>query len=84
MVKLPTNKRSCNFDGGEQIEMLTIFAQPTHQLGAGPSSEPFKEVGLEMAHWFILNNCNEIEPFIEQHEALMKTRYHLTWIEIHR
>lgn len=49
----------CNFEEGEHIEMLTVFAQPTHRFDAGPSSEPFKEVSLKVAFWFILNNYNE-------------------------
>ena len=30
---------------------------------------------MEVAHWFVLNNCDEITAYLEEHEDMMKREH---------
>ena len=55
-----------NFDGGnvESSKKLSIFKQIGCVLGKATPQELSKE-DLSKAHLYVLNNCDEVHPFIE-------------------
>ncbi|CAH9081953.1 unnamed protein product [Cuscuta epithymum] len=70
-VETPFNKSERNFDGGPRQEKLSVFAQVSRPIMSS-SSIPFLKIDMEVAHWFILNNCDEVSPFLEEHKELIK------------
>lgn len=59
------NREERNDDGGERGPGLDVFTQsvrPFGQIQRAPDP-PTKQ--REMAHWFALYNCSEVEPYLE-------------------
>ncbi|XP_075108995.1 uncharacterized protein LOC107778742 isoform X3 [Nicotiana tabacum] len=56
-----------NYDGGviESDGGLTIFSQPGKELRDG-KLDKLNPHELEKAHIYILKNCDEIQPFLEE------------------
>ncbi|CAH9124429.1 unnamed protein product [Cuscuta epithymum] len=82
-VETPFNKSERNFDGGPRHEKLSVFAQPSRPI-MSCSSIPFSSSDMEVAHWFILTNCDEVIPFLEEHKAIMMLRNAVNIDNIHR
>ncbi|KAK9911789.1 hypothetical protein M0R45_035679 [Rubus argutus] len=60
-----------NEQGSEPNAKVSIFSQRVRPTGKELMVElPEKE--LELANWFIFNNCDEIEGFRNEHEELLK------------
>lgn len=51
-----------NYDGGEKKATLSVFAQSVRPLG-GYKMVSWSDEEMEPAYWYILNNCDEVEPF---------------------
>nr|XP_016507798.1 PREDICTED: uncharacterized protein LOC107825444 isoform X2 [Nicotiana tabacum] len=66
-MEIKFNRLERNYDGGviESDGGLIIFCQPGRALRGGkPHKLGSKE--LEQAHFYILKNCDEIQPFLEE------------------
>ncbi|CAL2228558.1 unnamed protein product [Prunus armeniaca] len=61
-----------NHDGGMRNENLSIFAQSARPFGDPGRGESFSRNDMEVAHWFVLNNCDEIMGYLYEHEEMMK------------
>ena len=62
-IETQFNKEKCNFDI-DQNGGLLIFSQKFRPFGAGKYVELTYEEH-EMGHWYILNNCEEVDPYVE-------------------
>lgn len=75
-VETSFNRPQRNDDGGEKNETLSVFSQITRPFGEAPKSAvEFSKHDMEVAHWFILNNCEEVDSLRIEHEELMKRDY---------
>ncbi|CAN6542656.1 unnamed protein product [Malus baccata var. baccata] len=74
-VETAFNRPQRNNDGGVRKEKLYVFAQIARPFGDPVKGESFTKKDMEVAHWFILNNCDEALPYLEQHEQLMKREH---------
>ncbi|KAM1948029.1 hypothetical protein ACFX15_008273 [Malus domestica] len=70
-VESSFNRRERNIDGGVQLEKLSVFAQIA-KLFMGSSSVEFTSADMKIVEWFIFNNCDEVTPFLEEHEEIIK------------
>ncbi|CAL8993019.1 unnamed protein product [Prunus brigantina] len=72
-----------NNDGGMRNEKLSIFAQSARPFGDPVRGKSFSRNDMEIAHWFLLNNCGEIMTYLDEHEEMMKREHpsHLTWYD---
>ncbi|KAB2599488.1 hypothetical protein D8674_009759 [Pyrus ussuriensis x Pyrus communis] len=74
-VETTFNRPQRNNDGGVRKEKLSVFAQIARPFGDPVNGESFTKNDMEVAHWFILNNCDEALPYLEEHEQLMKREH---------
>nr|XP_028945749.1 uncharacterized protein LOC114820039 [Malus domestica] len=74
-VETAFNRSQSNNDGGVRKEKLSVFAQIARPFGDHVKDELFTKKDMEVAHWFILNNCDEALPYLEEHEQLMKPEH---------
>ncbi|XP_048422805.1 uncharacterized protein LOC103937304 [Pyrus x bretschneideri] len=75
-VETAFNRPQRNNDNGVRKEKLYVFAQIARPFGEPVKGESFTKKDMEVAHWFILNNCDEVLPYLEEHERLMKREHH--------
>ncbi|CAN6719163.1 unnamed protein product [Malus baccata var. baccata] len=69
------NRPQRNNDGGVRKEKLSVFTQIARPFGDPVKGQSFTKNDMEVAHWFILNNCEEALPYLEEHEQLMKREH---------
>ena len=69
------NRPQRNNDGGVRNEQLSVFAQSARPFGDPVRGESFSKNDMEVAHWFVLNNCDEIMPYLDEHEEMMKREH---------
>ena len=62
-VETPFNRTERNFDGGCRPDKLSFFDQVARPFMSS-SSIPFTNADMEVAQWFILNNYDEVLPFL--------------------
>ena len=62
-VETKFNKDERNVDL-HQEGGLSIFSQRIRMVGVGKYVELDKE-DIDVSHWFILSNCEEVDPYIE-------------------
>ncbi|KAB2607434.1 hypothetical protein D8674_007151 [Pyrus ussuriensis x Pyrus communis] len=74
-VETTFNRPQHNNDGGVKKEKLSVFAQIARPFGDPVNGESFTKNDMEVAHWFILNNCDNALPCLEEHEQLMKREH---------
>ncbi|XP_050109451.1 uncharacterized protein LOC126588404 [Malus sylvestris] len=74
-VETTFNRPQRNNDGGVRKEKLSVFAQIARPFGDPVKGESFTKKDMEVAHWFVLNNCDEALPYLEEHEQLMKREH---------
>ena len=66
------SRQQCNNENGVRIEKLSIFAQIAWPFGKPIREDSFDKMDMEVAHWFVLNNCDETITYLDEHEELMK------------
>ena len=59
-VETAFNRPQRNNDGGMRNEKLSVFAQSARPFGDPGRGESFSRKDMEVVHWFVLNNCEEI------------------------
>ncbi|VVA36987.1 PREDICTED: transposon CACTA En/Spm, partial [Prunus dulcis] len=74
-VETAFNRPQCNNDGGMRKEKLSVFAQSARPFGDPGRGESFSKNDMEVAHWFVLNNCDEIMAYLDEHEEMMKREH---------
>ncbi|BBN69141.1 hypothetical protein Prudu_771S000200 [Prunus dulcis] len=57
-----------------QYESLT-FCGIARPFGYPVRGESFSRNDMEVAHWFVLNNCDEIMAYLDEHEEMMKREH---------
>ncbi|KAG8390566.1 hypothetical protein BUALT_Bualt01G0096800 [Buddleja alternifolia] len=76
------NKEERNFDVEVDGE-LSVFSQKLRPFGATKYVELSKNE-QDKAHWYILNNCEEVERFQEEHREVLKRESPLHLEERHK
>ncbi|VVA35509.1 PREDICTED: transposon CACTA En/Spm, partial [Prunus dulcis] len=74
-VETAFNRPQRNNDGGMRKEKLSVFAQSARPFGDPGRGESFSTNDMEVAHWFVLNNCDEIMAYLDEHEEMMKREH---------
>ena len=74
-VETVFNRPQRNNDGGMRNEKLSVFAQSARPFGDPGRGESFSRNDMEVAHWFVLNNCDEIMAYLDEHEQMMKREH---------
>jgi hypothetical protein len=74
-VETAFNRPQRNNDGGVRKEKLSVFAQSARPFGDPGRGESFSRKDMEVAHWFVLNNCDEIIAYLDEHEEMMKREH---------
>ncbi|CAL8137305.1 unnamed protein product [Prunus armeniaca] len=74
-VETAFNRPQRNNDGGMRNEKLSVFAQNARPFGDLGRGESFSRNDMEVAHWFVLNNCDEIMAYLDEHEEMMKREH---------
>ncbi|CAL9016723.1 unnamed protein product [Prunus brigantina] len=74
-VETVFNRPQRNHDGGMRNEKLSVFALSARPFGDPGRGESFSRNDMEVAHWFILNNCDEIMGYLYEHEEMMKREH---------
>ncbi|CAL9006046.1 unnamed protein product [Prunus brigantina] len=69
------NRPQRNNDGGLRNEKLSVFAQSARPFGDPVRGESFSRNDMEVAHWFVLKNCDEIMSYLDEHEEIMKREH---------
>ncbi|KAL6275856.1 hypothetical protein ACE6H2_019457 [Prunus campanulata] len=69
------NRPQRNNDGGVRNEQLSVFSQSARPFGDIVQGESFSRKDMEVAHWFVLNNCDEIMAYLDEHEEMMKREH---------
>ncbi|CAL9012898.1 unnamed protein product [Prunus brigantina] len=69
------NRPQRNNDRGMRNEKLSVFAQSAQPFGDPGRGESFSRNDMEVAHWFVLNNCDEIMAYLDEHEEMMKREH---------
>ena len=65
-IETKFNREERNYDGGKEVnkESLFVFSKSFRPLG-GSKYEFLSQQDYEMIQWYILNNCEEVEPYFE-------------------
>ncbi|XP_058202924.1 uncharacterized protein LOC131317385 [Rhododendron vialii] len=66
------NRQERNDDGGEQEVGLKVFTQQIRPFSIIPRAPNVPVDQRDMAHWFVLNNSLEVEPYLEYVNELRK------------
>ncbi|CAL8115511.1 unnamed protein product [Prunus armeniaca] len=74
-VETVFNRLQRNLDGGMRNEKLSVFGQSARPFGDPGRGESFSRNDMEVAHWFVLNNCDEIMAYLYEHEEMMKREH---------
>ncbi|CAL9006890.1 unnamed protein product [Prunus brigantina] len=69
------NRPRRNNDGGVRNEKLSVFAQSARPFGDPARGESLSRNDMEVAHWFVLNNCDEIMAYLDEHEEMIKREH---------
>ncbi|BBG96618.1 hypothetical protein Prudu_005473 [Prunus dulcis] len=60
---------------GMRKEKFSVFAQSARPFGDPGRGESFSRNDMEVAHWFVLNNCDEIMAYLDEHEEMIKREH---------
>ncbi|CAL8990344.1 unnamed protein product [Prunus brigantina] len=74
-VETVFNRPQRNHGEGMRNEKLSVFAQNARPFGDPGRGESFSRNDMEVAHWFVLNNCDEIMGYLYEHEEMMKREH---------
>ncbi|XXG41307.1 hypothetical protein AAC387_Pa01g1797 [Persea americana] len=59
-------------DGGERGPGMSVFTQIVRPIGLMPRAHDPSQRERDNAHWFVLNNCPEVEPHLQEHKKLVQ------------
>ncbi|KAL2492096.1 Uncharacterized protein Adt_27724 [Abeliophyllum distichum] len=69
------NRPDRNDNGGTPTACLSIFSQNTRQLGRAEPKLLSKQE-IDRVHWYILNNCDEVRQYLDEHMELLQRQNH--------
>lgn len=72
-----------NYDGRGTGATLSVFTCSARMLH-GCKTVQWSQLEMEPAYWYILNNCDEVEPFKVEHKEILKRESHLDLEDRHR
>ena len=52
-----------NDDGGQRVGGLSVFSQNVRPFGKAQIELSQQEI--DIAHWYVLNNCDEVQEYLE-------------------
>ena len=52
-------------DGGKRGLGISVFTQTVRPLGLMPRAHDPPQKDRDLAHWFVLNNCPEVLPYLQ-------------------
>ncbi|BBG97908.1 Ankyrin repeat family protein, partial [Prunus dulcis] len=55
--------------------VLSVITTERTALWRSWTRESFSRNDMEVAHWFVLNNCDEIMAYLDEHEEMMKREH---------
>ncbi|KAL5831637.1 hypothetical protein ACOSQ4_016991 [Xanthoceras sorbifolium] len=73
-IETQFNRIHRNDDGGLRTQSLSIFSQQAQPFGGVHRSE-LSRSEIECAHWYVLNNCQEVQPFLDKHREMLKREH---------
>ena len=79
-VQTVFNRPQRNNDGGVRKGKFSVFVQVARPFGEPIRGEPFTKKDMDVAHWFILNYCDETMIYLDEHEQMMKWDLSLKYI----
>ena len=59
------NREERNADRVENVHGLAVFTQNVHPFGRITRATEVSQQEREMAHWFVLHNSPELDPYLE-------------------
>ncbi|XXG68738.1 hypothetical protein AAC387_Pa06g1756 [Persea americana] len=59
-------------DGGERGSGRSIFTQIVRTIGLMLRAHDPSQREHDKAHWFVLKNCPEVEPYLQEHKKLVQ------------
>ena len=62
-------------DEGVRKERFSVFVQSARPFGDPVQGNSFSINDMVVAHWFVLNNCDEIMAYLDEHEEMMKREH---------
>ncbi|XP_058214912.1 uncharacterized protein LOC131326234 [Rhododendron vialii] len=71
-LKRGTKNPERNNDGGIRGLGMEIFHQRVRLFSPITRAPDPSQKEREMAHWFVLYNCPEVEPYLEEHESIIQ------------
>ncbi|BBN69008.1 hypothetical protein Prudu_690S000100 [Prunus dulcis] len=75
VVEMAFNCPQHNNEGGMRNEKLSVFVQSPRPFGDPGRGELFSRNEMEAAHWFVLNNYDEIMTYLDKDEEMMKREH---------
>lgn len=66
------NRNERNGDGGEQAERISVFSQNARSFGKLMSKELSCQE-IDRVHWYSLNNCEEVQPYLDEYMILLQS-----------
>ena len=57
------------------MKNFLFFPQIARPFGEPIREESFNKMDMEVAHWFVLNNCDKTITYLDEHEELMKREH---------
>ncbi|CAN6586007.1 unnamed protein product [Malus baccata var. baccata] len=72
IIQTTFNRPPRNNDRGVRKEKLSVFAQVARPFEYPICGESFTEKDMDVAHWFVPNNCDETLSHLDEHENMMK------------
>ncbi|KAM5584841.1 hypothetical protein ABKV19_004281, partial [Rosa sericea] len=76
-VKTKFNRVERNYDGGQPLQdksQLSIFSLPGKTIGTGVLTVMTEELHHAATH-YVLTNCDECLPFIEEHKDILRIQH---------
>ncbi|KAK9194114.1 hypothetical protein WN944_004816 [Citrus x changshan-huyou] len=59
-----------NDDGGQRVGGLSVFSQNVRPFGKAQIELSQQEI--DIAHWYVLNNCDEVQEYLDEHKRLLQ------------
>ncbi|KAL3830914.1 hypothetical protein ACJIZ3_019716 [Penstemon smallii] len=78
-IETKYNRIECNHDGDEHPNAtISVFKTKVRIIGETRYTPMMREKHSAM-HWFVLNNCPEIEVYLKEHEDKLKQENFIGW-----
>ncbi|XP_052294335.1 uncharacterized protein LOC107178912 isoform X1 [Citrus sinensis] len=69
-IETKFNRVERNDDGGQRVGGLSVFSQNVRPFGKAQIELSQQEI--DIAHWYVLNNCDEVQEYLDEHKRLLQ------------